>query len=167
MASRSSHLRRRSRCDIRTRACTSNSTPRPAVAFWRKRDTLSLSRWATELGAIIIHVQTTFRETLRFDQAGNLVTYIRTESEVTSSLTFSANGVTLSSAPTGPLIINFAPDEIITTVETSGIGLKVTVLGQDEVLLDTGHRVFDTDGNEVFGSGPTVSDTTRFCAALT
>jgi hypothetical protein len=27
-----------SRCDIRTRACTTNSTPRAAVAFWRKGD---------------------------------------------------------------------------------------------------------------------------------
>ena len=75
--------------------------------------------------------------------------------------------MTLSSAPTGPLIINFAPDEIITTLETSGIGLKVTVPGQGVVLLDTGHRVFDADGNEVLVRGPTVSGTTRFCAAFT
>jgi hypothetical protein len=144
-----------------------DGSKRVAVAIWRNRDTLRLSRWATELGAIIIHVQTTFRETLRFDQAGNLATYIRTESEATSSLTFSANGVTLLSAGTGPLIINCAPDEIITTLETSGMGLKVTVPGQGVVLLDTGHRVFDADGNEVLVRGPTVSGTTRFCAAFT
>jgi hypothetical protein len=38
MASRSSRLHRSSRCDIRTRACTSNSTPRAAVALWWERD---------------------------------------------------------------------------------------------------------------------------------
>jgi hypothetical protein len=46
MASRSSRLRRTSRCDIRTRACTSNSTPsnstpRAAVVFWRNYDTFA------------------------------------------------------------------------------------------------------------------------------
>jgi hypothetical protein len=40
MASRSSQLHRSGRSDIRTRACTSNSTPRAAVALWWKDDGL-------------------------------------------------------------------------------------------------------------------------------
>jgi hypothetical protein len=106
-----------------------------------------------------------FDDALFFDSAGNLVELLETVNH--GSLTFSANGKTLSGIGTGGIKVMFNSDGSV-TVNTFGINVVVTIPGEGTVILDAGTAtfLFNPHLSVLFHAGPSNYDLTAFCSAL-
>jgi hypothetical protein len=111
---------------------------------------------------VVFHVEGINQETDFTDAQGRLVEAIQTG---VISLTFSANGKTLSSPGAGPVIAMFDPSiGDLTSLHIAGLGFRVTLPGTGVVLLNAG--TFSINAGGTFSvAGPLVQDP-AFCGAL-
>src|SRR5262249_44010264 len=87
-----------------------------------------------------------------------------------ATVSWSANGKTITAIGTGGFDISFGPDGS-QTVRTFGINLKLTIPHYGTAILDTGTAVFLFDDDPAtaplqFIAGPSSRDNAAMCAAL-
>jgi hypothetical protein len=117
-------------------------------------------------------VSGSYKDTLYFDAAGNLVKEILTGQfggPLTVTWTNLATGLTLSSHEAAPLTVYYNPDGSFASLQNVGLIFNVTIPGQGTVLLDVGRIVIVRHQGIVFVAGPhqeESGDTAAFCAAL-
>ena len=110
----------------------------------------------------------TVRTTTHVDQQGNPVRVIQTFPNITVTMTHGDRAV--STKGPAPVMIRFASDGSVETIEIVGMSANITLPGQGRLLFDVGRIVLDADGNiisepglhQIFGTG----DTSAFCAYM-
>jgi hypothetical protein len=122
-------------------------------------------------GDPVLHVEYggTFKLTLFYDNDGNLIRdAIVGGGRIT--VTFSANGKSLSGASPAPFRTAYNADGSIATLTANGLNASITVPGEGVVLLDTGTIVWEGGflGPLDFAAGPhewfVGGDLSAFCA---
>jgi hypothetical protein len=115
---------------------------------------------------VTVNISSNINDALFFDDTGTLVRILSTVNHAT--ITFSANGKSLTAIGSGGIEYLFNPDGTV-TVHTFGINLLMTIPHYGPVFLDVGRATFvfeDTHLYTEFIAGPASYDIPAFCNAL-
>jgi hypothetical protein len=116
---------------------------------------------------ILVTYTGTFKLTLFYENDGNLIRDAIEGGRIT--VTFSANGTSLTGASPAPFRTTYNSDGSIATLTANGLNAAITIPGGGVVFLDTGTIVWDGGfgGPVLVDDGPhdwfVGGDTTEFC----